>query len=66
MLAGCPPAGGVLLAQRLLLLLTASPISLHSNRFELNNSLCTRWHDACFSMRACAEALSRRLLEHNL
>ncbi len=52
MFAGCPPDGSALLAPRALLPPTASPISFYSKRFKLNRRLRTRWHGACFSMRA--------------
>ena len=58
MLAGCPPAGGVLLAQRLLLLHTASPICFSAKGFERHQRCRTLWHGACFALRACVHRCS--------
>ena len=51
MCAGCPPAGSALLAPRLLLPHTASPLACYARGFELNTRLRTRWHGACFALR---------------
>ena len=62
MLAGCPPAGSTLLAPRLLLLPTASPICFSAKGFERNrryrNALAWR---LLFSEGMYAQVLSRPL-----